>query len=72
MKTNQIAIIVTAFSLAIAGPLSAAPRGKHASGDPIPHRHGAKDGSTTVVKHTILKRTGPPGKGFVRTLPGNR
>jgi hypothetical protein len=72
MKTKQIAIIVAALSLAVGGSLSASPRGKHVSGEPFPHRHGVKNGSTTVVNHTMLKRVGPPGKGFVRTLASNR
>lgn len=72
MKTNKIIVIATALSLAAASSLWAAPRGKHVSGEPFPHRHGAKDGSTTVVNHTVMKRVGPPGKGYVKYHSSNR
>jgi hypothetical protein len=68
MKTNKTIVIATALSLAVTSSLWAAPRGKHVSGESLPHRHGAAEGSATVVNHTMLKRVGPPGKGYVRSL----
>jgi hypothetical protein len=72
MKTNRIVVIVTALSLAAASSLWAAPRGKHVSGEPFPHRHGVTSGSATVGSHTVLKRVGPPGKGYVRSFSHSR
>jgi hypothetical protein len=66
MKTNRIiAVIAAALSLALSGPLWAAPRGKHIV-EKFPHKHGGKSGTTSDVSHTVLKRTGPPGKFVFR------
>ncbi len=64
MKTNTtIAAIAAILSITLAGSLQAAPRGKY---EPFPHKHGVQSGQKSVVNHTILKRTGPPGKGMIR------
>lgn len=67
MKTTNIVALSIAISVALAGSLGAAPRGKHII-EKYPHRHGAQGANKSTVEHTALKRTGPPGKGF----PGSR
>lgn len=72
MKNIKIAIITTVLLLATSGSLLASPPGKHAV-EKIPHRHGAAQGSAqSVVKHTMLKRIGPPGKGLVHSRTHRR
>lgn len=70
MKMTNIATLALAVSIALAGSLSAAPRGKHVV-EKYPHRHGAEGANRASVEHTALKRTGPPGKGF-RNLHSTR
>ena len=70
MKMTNIATLALAVSIALAGSLSAAPRGKHVI-EKYPHRHGAEGANRAPVEHTALKRTGPPGKGF-RNLHATR
>ncbi len=80
MKTNKIAVVFTTLSLAISGSLLAAsgdsnlkkritPPGKGPVIEVVPFSH---DGSTTSVKHTIMRNTAPPGKGFVRSRSNSR
>lgn len=59
-------MIVSAFSIVLAGTLSASPPGKHPGGDRS-HKPTAEGGSTSSTQHKVLKRTGPPGKGMVRS-----
>ena len=63
MKTSNMATLALTVSIALAGSLSAAPRGKHVI-EKYPHRHGAQGANKAPVEHTVLKRIGPPGKGF--------
>lgn len=68
MKTTRnIIVIATALSIGLVGSLSASTPGKHPVDFAGPHKHVAKGGSTSHVEHTLIKRTGPPGKGIVRT-----
>jgi hypothetical protein len=68
MKTNgTIAAIGVILSLTLAGPLHAAPRGKHII-EPFLHKHGAQSGQKFEMNHTMLKRIGLPGKGMVRHI----
>ncbi|GAA5483960.1 MAG: hypothetical protein KDN05_13860 [Verrucomicrobiae bacterium] len=63
MKTNRTtAVIAATLSLLLSGPIWAAPRGKHII-EKYPHKHGVEGGKTYDGSHTVLKRTGPPGKG---------
>ncbi len=67
MKTNRsIALITATLSLLLSGPIWAAPRGKHII-EKYPHRHGVESAKAHDGSHTVLKRTGPPGKGVFRS-----
>ena len=72
MKTYKIAAIATVLSIAASSSLWAAAPGKHVV-EKVPHRHGASEGAAqTAVNHTLLKRVGPAGKGFVKSLSKSR
>lgn len=64
--TSKLTAFVSAFSIILAGTLSASPPGKGPIGDRS-HKPTAQDGSTSSAQHKGLKRTGPPGKGMVRS-----
>lgn len=67
MKTiGKIALIATALTIGFSGSLSASPRGKHAF-ESASHKHVASNTSRPYGDYVLLKRIGPPGKGFVRT-----
>lgn len=63
MKTNRIAAVVTASCIAFAGTVWASPPGKHAV-EKAPNHPAARAGSVTPAGHTVLKHTGPAGKGL--------
>ena len=63
MNTTNFATLALALSIALAGPLAAAPRGKHII-ESYPHRHGAQEAGKSAVEHTVLKRIGPASKGY--------
>jgi len=64
MKTNKtIAAIAAILSIAFAGSLQAAPRGKHII-EPFPHRHGGQGAEKSAVEHKVLKWIGPRSKGY--------
>lgn len=63
MKTNRTtAMIAATLSLLLSGPIWAAPRGKHVI-EKYPYKHGVESVANRDVNHSVLKRTGPPGKG---------
>lgn len=59
-------MIVSAFSIVLAGTLSASPPGKGPIGDRT-HKPTAEGGTASSAQPKVLKRTGPPGKGMVRS-----
>ena len=70
MKTQKkTALIVSALVIGLTTVLPASPRGKHAV-DFASNKHGAKSEEACKGTHfetSRIKRTGPPGKGIVRT-----
>jgi hypothetical protein len=64
--TTKVTTIVSAFSIILAGTLSASPPGKGPIGDRS-HKPTAQSSTTSSPQHKILKRTGPPGKGMIRS-----
>jgi hypothetical protein len=61
--TKKVTAIMSAFSIILAGTLSASPPGKGPIGDRA-KKPTAQGGTTSSAQHKVLKRTGPPGKGM--------